>query len=90
MEKKTIWLVQAHATYGISTHYAFDTKQKARKKYKEVVNTLRNHKPNESDHWTYKVIHEVDDGETIYTVFEASWNGTKETFAVYYEELEVQ
>ena len=90
MEKKTIWLVQAHATYGISTHYAFDTEQKAREKYKEVVHTLRNHKPNDSDHWTYKVIHEVDDGETVYTMFHALLDGRCEHFAVYCEELEVQ
>lgn len=90
MEKKTIWLVQAHATYGIGTHYAFDTEQKAKEKYNQVVSSFRNHKPNDSDQWTYRVIHEEDDGETIYTMFHAVLDGCREHFTVYCEELEVQ
>ena len=53
MEKKTIWLVHSLATYGILPYYAFDTEEKAKAKYKEIVNYFRNHnKPDDKDRWS--------------------------------------
>ena len=35
MGNKTIWLVHSRGTYGVSPYYAFDSEEKAKKKYKE-------------------------------------------------------
>ena len=89
MAKKTIWLVHSLATYGIRTYYAFDSEEKAKAKYKEIVNYFRNHdKPDDKDHWSYKVTSDSED--VNFTLFEATWNYMKERFAVLYLPLEVQ
>ena len=88
MEKKTIWLVHSRGTYGVEPYYAFDSEEKAKKKYKEIVHYLRKHKPNDKDNWSYKVTSDTDD--VNFTLFEATWNYMKERFAVLYLPLEVQ
>ena len=88
MEKKTIWIVSSRATYGVKPYYAFDSEEKAKAKYEEIVYYLRNHKPNNKDLWSYKVTSDSDD--VNFTLFEATLNDIKERFAVIYLPLEVQ
>ena len=88
MEKKTIWIVISHGTYGVDPYYAFDSEEKAKKKYKEIVHYLRNRKPDDEDHWSYKVTSDTED--VNFTLFEATCNYMKERFAVLYLPLEVQ
>lgn len=88
MEKKTIWLVHSRGAYGVEPYYSFDSEEKAKKKYKEIVHYLRNHKPHDKDHWSYKVTSDTED--VNFTLFEATCNNMKERFAVLYLPLEVQ
>lgn len=88
MEKKTIWIVHSRGTYGVNPYYAFDSEEKAKAKYKEIVNYLRNHKPNDKDNWSYNVTSDTED--VNFTLFEATRNNIKERFAVLYLPLEVQ
>lgn len=89
MKQKTIWLVHSLATYGILPYYAFDTKEKAKAKYKEIVNYFRNHnKPDDKDLWSYKLTYESE--EVNFTLFDASLDVLKTQFKVIYMELEVQ
>lgn len=89
MEKKTIWLVHSRvASYGVEPYYAFYSEEKAKKKYKEIVHYLRNHKPNDKDHWSYKVTSDSED--VNFTLFEATCNNMKERFAVLYVSVELQ
>ena len=88
MAKKTIWLVHSLATYGIKPYYAFDSEEKAKAKYKEIVDYLRSHKPNDKDGWSYQVTYESD--EVKFTLFDATLNDIKEHFKVIYLPLEVQ
>ena len=88
MAKKTIWLVHSLATYGILPYYAFDTEEKAKAKYKEIVNYFRNHKPNDKDGWSYQVAYES--GEVNFTLFDATLNDEMQHFKVIYLPLEVQ
>lgn len=88
MEKKTIWLVHSRGAYGVEPYYAFYSEEKAKKKYKEIVRYLRNHKPHDKDHWSYKV---TSDTEYVnFTLFEATCNNMKERFAVQYVSVELQ
>ena len=89
MAKKTIWLVNTLPTYGIRTYYAFDSEEKAKAKYKEIVNYFRNHdKPDDKDHWSYKVTYESE--EVKFTLFDATLNDEIQHFKVIYLPLEVQ
>ena len=88
MAKKTIWLVHSLATYGILPYYAFDTEEKAKTKYKEIVNYFRNHKPNDKDGWSYQVTYESE--EVKFTLFDATLNDEIQHFKVIYTQLEVQ
>ena len=88
MEKKTIWLVNTLATYGIKPYYAFDSEEKAKAKYKEIVNYLRNHKPNDKDGWSYQVTYESEEVE--FTLLDATLNDEIQHFKVIYTQLEVQ
>lgn len=88
MEKKTIWLVHSRGTYGVEPYYAFYSEEKAKKKYKEIVHYLRNHKPHDKDHWSYKVTSDTED--VNFTLFEATCNNMKERFAVQYVSVELQ
>ena len=88
MENKTIWLVHSRGTYGVKSYYAFDSEEKAKKKYKEIVYYLRNHKPHDKDHWSYKVTSDSED--VNFTLFEATCNNIKERFAVQYISVELQ
>ena len=88
MEKKTIWLVHSRGTYGVEPYYSFYSEEKAKKKYKEIVNYLRNRKPDDKDHWSYKVTSDTED--VNFTLFEATCNYMKERFAVLYTSLELQ
>ena len=88
MENKTIWLVHSLGTYGVEPYYAFDSEEKAKIKYKEIVYYLRNHKPNDKDNWSYKVTSDSED--VNFTLFEATCNNMKERFAVLYVSVELQ
>ena len=89
MEKKTIWIVHSLATYGILPYYAFDTEDKAKAKYKEIVNYFRNHnKPDDKDRWSYQVTYESK--EVNFTLFDARLNDDIQHFNVIYLPLEVQ
>ena len=87
MGKKTIWLVHSLATYGIKPYYAFDSEEKAKAKYKEIVNYFRNHKPNDKDGWSYQVTYKSD--EVKFTLFAATLNDEIQHFKVLYTQLEV-
>ena len=88
MGNKTIWLVHSRGTYGVSPYYAFDSEEKAKKKYKEIVHYLRNRKPDDKDNWSYKVTSDTED--VNFTLFEATCGNMKERFAVLYLPLEVE
>ena len=88
MENKTIWLVHSRGAYGVEPYYAFDSEEKAKAKYKEIVHYLRNHKPHDLDHWSYKVTSDTED--VNFTLFEATYNNMKERFAVQYVSVELQ
>ena len=88
MEKKTIWLVHSRGTYGVEPYYAFYSEEEAKKKYKEIVHYLRNHKPHDKDHWSYKVTSDTED--VNFTLFEATCDNIKERFAVQYISVELQ
>lgn len=88
MTKKTIWLVNTLATYGIKPYYAFDSEEKAKAKYKEIVDYFRNHKPNDKDGWSYQVTYESE--EVKFTLFDATLNDEIQHFKVIYLPLEVQ
>ena len=89
MAKKTIWLVNTLPTYGIRTYYAFDTEEKAKAKYKEIVNYFRNHnKPDDKDRWSYQVSYDSIGG--TFTLFDATLNDEIQHFKVIYLPLEVQ
>ena len=89
MEKKTIWIVHSLATYGILPYYAFDTEDKAKAKYKEIVDYFRNHnKPDDKDRWSYQVTYESK--EVNFTLFDARLNDDIQHFNVIYLPLEVQ
>ena len=88
MGKKTIWLVHSLATYGILPDYAFDTEEKAKEKYKEIVNYFRNHnKPDDKDRWSYQVSYDSTAGN--FTLFDATLNDEIQHFKVIYTQLEV-
>ena len=89
MEKKTIWIVHSLATYGILPYYAFDTEDKAKEKYKEIVNYFRKHnKPDDKDRWSYQVTYKSE--ETNFTLFDARLNDEIQHFKVIYLPLHVQ
>ena len=88
MKQKTIWLVHTLPTYGIRIYYAFDSEEKAMAKYKEIINYFRNHKPNDKDHWSYKLTYESE--EVKFTLFDATLNDEIQHFKVIYTQLEVQ
>ena len=87
MEKKTIWIVRSLATYGILSYYAFDTEEKARAKYKEIVNYFRNHKPDDKDRWSYQVRYDSIGG--TFTLFDATLNDEIQHFKVIYTQIDV-
>ena len=89
MEKKTIWIVHSLATYGILPYYAFDTEDKAKAKYKEIVNYFRKHnKPDDKDRLSYQVTYKSE--ETNFTLFDARLNDEIQHFKVIYLPLDVQ
>ena len=66
MERKTVWIVNCE--HGVDV---FDSEKKARIRYYEVLNYLRTHTPDASNHWAYKEYICVDEGDTHYAIFDA-------------------
>jgi hypothetical protein len=84
MEKKTVWLVQRE-----TGHELYDSEEKARKRYLEILTKLRNHKPNKYNYWAYKEYMSVDEDEMHYAIFDAKFIDEQKTFYIYYEKLQV-
>ena len=87
-----VWLVHSFAVNTIRANYVFNSKDKAVRKYNDIMNYFANHVPDDTDGQRYGLLYEHGKKtDMAYSVFESK-NGSSNncTFAVYYYQLPIE
>lgn len=87
-----VWLVHSFAVNTIRANYVFNSKDKAVRKYNDIMNYFTNHAPDDIDGLRYNLLYEHGKNtDMAYSVFESK-NGSSNncTFAVYYCQLPIE